>query len=56
MYFEIPIIDVVLQGGAPSPFDRILGIRFATLAVEFIIKNIKENITMAGEKVRESDE
>ena len=43
------VLGHIQQGGAPSPFDRILGVRFATLAVEFVIKNIKENITMAGD-------
>lgn len=43
------VLGHIQQGGAPSPFDRILGIRFATMAVEFVIQKITDNLTMAGE-------
>ncbi|XP_028405982.1 ATP-dependent 6-phosphofructokinase, liver type-like [Dendronephthya gigantea] len=41
------VLGHIQQGGAPSPFDRILGVRFAILAVGFIIEKIEENITEA---------
>ncbi|XP_046864101.1 ATP-dependent 6-phosphofructokinase, liver type-like [Xenia sp. Carnegie-2017] len=43
------VLGHIQQGGAPSPFDRMLGIRLATFAIEFILTKIKENLTATGD-------
>ena len=37
------ILCFLLQGGCPSPFDRIQGTRQATFAVDWLVEKIEEN-------------
>ena len=37
------ILRFILQGGCPSPFDRIQGTRQATFAVDWLVEKIEEN-------------
>ena len=46
------ILGHLQQGENPSPYDRILGVKYASHAVDFVIKHASENST--GSKVRVS--
>ncbi len=45
------ILGHLQQGENPSPYDRILGVKYANHAVDFLIKQVSENTTERG-KVR----
>lgn len=45
------ILGHLQQGENPSPYDRILGVKYATHAVNFLIKHASENVNTQG-KVR----
>ena len=46
------ILRYILQGGCPSPFDRIQGTRQATFAVDWLVEKIEEN-KVAGNYYKE---
>ena len=48
---EFYILRFILQGGCPSPFDRIQGTRQATFAVDWLVEKIEENKVAGNYKV-----
>jgi len=43
------VLGHLQQGDRPSPYDRILGVKYASHAVDFLIQQVKENMNARGQ-------
>lgn len=53
---RLNVLGHMQQGGSPSPFDRILGTKWATKCVDFLVKQIEANKTSDGSVYTKSPE